>query len=121
IQETYNEERGIEPTTIVKGIHDINERLRTVAESTIVYTSEREEMVGRALTLENTAAIEKLVTRMEAEMRAAAKELEFERAAALRDEIQNIRLRVLEQDASITVGRAAERAASGRNSGLVGA
>ena len=37
-------------------------------------------------------------------MRAAAKELEFERAAALRDEIQQIRLRVLEQDASVTVG-----------------
>ena len=42
--------------------------------------------------------------RMEAEMKAAAKQLEFERAAALRDEIQQIRLRVLEQDASITVG-----------------
>ncbi len=43
-------------------------------------------------------------------MKAAAKALEFERAAALRDEVQQIRLRVLEQDASITVGRAAERA-----------
>jgi hypothetical protein len=84
-----------------------------------MYTSEREEMVGRALTLENTAAIEKLVARMEAEMRAAAKELEFERAAALRDEIQQIRLRVLEQDQSVIVGRAAERAA--RGGGLVAA
>jgi excinuclease ABC subunit B len=119
IQETYNEERGIEPTTIVKGIHDINERLRVVAEATPMYTSERMEMAGRALTLENTAAIEKLVVRMEAEMRAAAKELEFERAAALRDEIQQIRLRVLEQDQSVIVGRAAERAA--RGGGLVGA
>ncbi len=52
-------------------------------------------------------------------MRSAAKELEFERAAALRDEIQQIRLRVLEQDASIIVGRAAERAATG--GGLQGA
>lgn len=43
-------------------------------------------------------------------MKAAAKALEFERAAALRDEVQQIRLRVLEQDASIIVGRAAERA-----------
>jgi hypothetical protein len=56
---------------------------------------------------------------MEAEMRAAAKELEFERAAALRDEIQQIRLRVLEQDQSVIVGRAAERAA--RGGGLVDA
>ena len=119
IQEAYNLERGIEPTTIVKGIHDINERLRSVAERTVVYTSEREELAGRALTMENTVAIEKLVARMEAEMKAAAKELEFERAAALRDEIQQIRLRVLEQDQSLIVGRAAERAA-GRG-GLVGA
>src|SRR5690349_14828012 len=110
IQEAYNREKGIEPTTIVKGIHDLNERLRTVAESTVVYTSEREELAGRALTLENTAAIEKLVARMEAEMRNAAKQLDFERAAALRDEIQAIRLRVLEQDESLIVGRAAERA-----------
>jgi hypothetical protein len=48
---------------------------------------------------------------MEAEMKAAAKQLEFERAAALRDEIQQIRLRVLDQDASVVVARAAERAA----------
>ncbi|HET7031283.1 MAG TPA: excinuclease ABC subunit UvrB [Candidatus Limnocylindrales bacterium] len=121
IQEAYNREHGIEPTTIVKEIHDLNERLRVVAESTPMYTSEREQLAGRALTLENTAAIEKLLGRMETEMRAAAKELDFERAAALRDEIQNIRLRVLEQDQSVIIGRAAERAAAGRGSGLVGA
>lgn len=45
-------------------------------------------------------------------MRAAAKELDFERAAALRDEIQDIRLRVLEEDASVKIGRAAEKAAA---------
>jgi superfamily II DNA/RNA helicase len=121
IQEAYNREHGIEPTTIVKEIHDLNERLRVVAEATPMYTSEREELAGRALTLENAASIEKLLGRMETEMRAAAKELDFERAAALRDEIQNIRLRVLEQDQSVIVGRAAERAAASRNAGLVGA
>src|SRR6185312_7245743 len=40
VQDAYNTEKGIEPTTIVKGIHDLNQRLRAVAESTIVYTSE---------------------------------------------------------------------------------
>jgi excinuclease ABC subunit B len=107
IQTAYNSEHGIEPTTIVKGIHDINQRLRAVAESTQVYTSEK----GGELTEADRRKVEALVDRMEAEMRAAAKQLEFERAAALRDEIQQIRLRVLEQDASIVVGRAAERAA----------
>jgi excinuclease ABC subunit B len=111
VQERYNAEHDIEPRTIVKGIRDINERLRAVAESTVVYTSEREQLVERALSSENTRAIEKLLAQMEAEMRSAARELEFERAAALRDEIQQIRLRVLEQDQSVIVGRAAERAA----------
>jgi len=112
IQERYNTQHGIEPTTIVKGIHDINERLRAVAESTVVYSSERDGRDGRAFEAADRAKVEALVGRMEAEMRAAAKQLEFERAAALRDEIQNIRLRVLEQDASVTIARAAERAAS---------
>jgi type III secretion system FlhB-like substrate exporter len=115
VQVAYNQARGIEPTTVVKGIRDINERLRAVAESTTVYRSEREELVERALSQENQAAIEKLVAQMEAEMRAAARELEFERAATLRDEIQQIRLRVLGQDQSVIVGRAAELAgAAGR-------
>src|SRR5712671_983630 len=121
IQVAYNTEHGIEPTTIIKEIHDINERLRSVAERTVVYTSEREDLAGRALSLDNTKAIEKLVARMETEMKAAAKELDFERAAALRDEIQNIRLRVLEQDASLTVGRAAEQASTTLKTGLIGA
>jgi hypothetical protein len=115
VQEAYNVEKGIEPTTIVKGIHDLNQRLRAVAESTIVYTSEREG--GRPFDETDRVKVEALVARMEAEMRGAAKELEFERAAALRDEIQQIRLRVLEQDASVTVARAAERAAAGGGDG----
>ena len=113
-QEAYNAERGIEPKTIVKGIRDLNERLRAVAESTVMYASERDG----EFTETDRARVEAVVARMEAEMKAAAKQLEFERAAALRDEIQQIRLRVLEEDASITVGRAAERAArSSRDAG----
>jgi len=118
VQEAYNVEKGIEPTTIVKGIHDLNQRLRAVAESTIVYSSEREG--GRPFDETDRVKVEALVSRMEAEMRGAAKELEFERAAALRDEIQQIRLRVLEQDASVTVARAAERAARGEGAAATG-
>ena len=110
IQEAYNVERGIEPSTIVKGIRDLNDQLRTVAEGTVMYTSEREARDARLLELD-TKKVEELVARMEAEMRAAAKELEFERAAALRDEIQQIRLRVLDQDQSAIIARAAELAA----------
>jgi excinuclease ABC subunit B len=106
-QTAYNLEHGIVPQTIIKGIRDINDRLRAVAEATGSYESGRRE-----LTELSREEIAKLVAQLETDMRAAARELEFERAAALRDEIQGIRLRVLDQDASVNVARAAERAAA---------
>ncbi len=109
VQERYNHEHNIEPVTIVKGIRDINDRLRAVAEAHGTYaTAPGQE---RAFTAMAKEQVEKLVAQMEAEMRRAARDLEFERAAALRDEIQEVRLRVLEEDESATVARAAEGAA----------
>jgi excinuclease ABC subunit B len=110
IQEAYNREHGIVPQTIVKEIRDINDRLRAVAAP----APGRTEADLAELTKEK---VDKLVSQLEAEMRAAAKQLEFERAAAIRDEIQDIRLRVLEEDASTKVLRAAERAAAGGRAG----
>jgi excinuclease ABC subunit B len=114
IQDRYNHDHGIEPTTVVKEIHDINDRLRAVAESGAAYGDGGGPGRARDLSVMGREQVEKLVTQMEAEMRQAARELEFERAAALRDEIQEIRLRVLEEDASAAVAKAAEKAARGR-------
>ena len=108
VQEAYNLEHGIVPQTIIKGIRDINDRLRAVAEASADYSAGRGR---RELSDMSRDEIAGLVAQLETDMRAAARELEFERAAALRDEIQSIRLRVLEEDASVTVARAAERAA----------
>ena len=108
-QEEYNEKHGIVPQTIIKGVRDINDRLRAVAEARGAYESGGRT---RELSQMSREEIGKLVAQMEAEMRAAAKELEFERAATLRDEIQQVRLRVLEEDASVVVARAAEDAAA---------
>jgi excinuclease ABC subunit B len=107
VQEAYNVDHGIEPTTIIKEIRDINDRLRTVAEDPAAYRAGD----GRPLSELSREQVEQLLGTLEAEMRQAAKNLEFERAAALRDEAQSIRLRVLEDDASVTVARAAEAAA----------
>ncbi len=97
--------------TIVKGIRDINDRLRAVAEAHGTYaTAPGQE---RAFTEMAKGQVEKLVGQMEAEMRQAARDLEFERAAALRDEIQEIRLRVLDEDESAAVARAAETSGEG--------
>jgi excinuclease ABC subunit B len=108
IQQDFNKQHGIVPQTIIKGIRDINDRLRAVAEASGAY-----QVDGRARELSDMSRdeIAKLVGQLEADMRAAARELDFERAAALRDEIRDIRTRVLEEDASVTVERAAEKAA----------
>jgi len=110
IQLAYNAEHGIEATTIIKEIHDINERLHAVAERTQVYLPGSAPGAPGELAATTRAQVERLIAQMEAEMKGAAKQLEFERAAALRDEIQTIRLRVLEEDASTQVGRAVESA-----------
>ena len=115
IQEKYNLDHDIEPVTIVKGIRDINDRLRAVAEAHGTYaTAPGQE---RAFTAMAKEQVEKLVAQMEAEMRQAARDLEFERAAALRDEVQEIRLRVLEEDQSASIARSAERAAKTKTAG----
>ncbi len=106
IQEAHNLEHGIVATTIIKEIRDINDRLAAVAESPGAYDPGSGELSELS-----QAQVEKMITRLEAEMRSAAKQLEFERAAALRDEIQDIRIRVLEQDASVAVLKQAEKAA----------
>ena len=111
IQDAYNKEHGIEPQTIVKEIRDINDRLAAVADSSSRYGSDEKELDELS-----TAEIEKMVGQLEAEMKNASKQLEFERAAALRDEIQDIRIRVLEQDASVDVLKKAEKEA-GRAAG----
>ncbi len=107
IQEAYNAEHGITPTTIVKEIRDINDRLAAVARVPSVPGASPAELAELS-----QAQVEKFVSQLEAEMRSAARQLEYERAAALRDEIQDIRRRVLEEDASTAVLKAAERAAT---------
>jgi excinuclease ABC subunit B len=88
IQLAYNEEHGITPETIVKGVSDIAEFLSL--ESPTVPTSKRrrgrKDVEGMA-----PGELEKLIIELEEEMFAAAEELRFEYAAKLRDEIKDLR------------------------------
>ena len=79
IQHAYNEARGITPKTIVKDIRDVLE-ITTKSD----YNSEYE---GRRLSKREKI---ELVARLEKEMKAAAKMLEFEHAAYLRDRIREL-------------------------------
>jgi excinuclease ABC subunit B len=93
IQLAYNREQGIEPRSVVKAIRDINQRLRAVAEEGERY----EKTVFRAKDLARDELV-RLIKDLEHQMKQAAKDLEFERAAALRDEIVELRgLLVLER------------------------
>jgi excinuclease ABC subunit B len=85
IQTAYNEERGITPETIVKGISDIAEFLQSEAK---VPRSRRR--ARRAADGMSTEEIERTIVELEEEMLQAAEELRFEYAAKLRDEIRDL-------------------------------
>jgi excinuclease ABC subunit B len=81
IQEAYNREHGITPQGIRKAIRDITERVRVVAETRAPYFAapmSKEDIV-------------RLIKELEAQMKTAARNLEFERAALLRDRIIELR------------------------------
>ena len=86
IQVAYNEEHGITPETIVKGISDISEFLQSDSK---VPTKGRRRRQTKADMAPNE--IEQTMRELEEEMLAAAEELRFEYAAKLRDEIRDLR------------------------------
>jgi excinuclease ABC subunit B len=86
-QHNYNMEHGIEPVSIMKEIYDLTERVSatSIAESKADYvTKTRERKMG-------VKEIERTISHLEQQMRDAAKNLEFEKAAAIRDEIYELR------------------------------
>jgi excinuclease ABC subunit B len=90
IQEAYNREYGITPQGIRKAIKDITERVKAVAETRATYTLEA------PATREDTT---RLIKELETQMKAAARALEFEKAALIRDRIIELRRElVIEQD-----------------------
>ena len=93
IQIAHNTEHGITPASVIKGIHDLTERVHTVAEETPEYGGEKPLS---AATLPS-GELERLVAELEAQMRAAAQELQFEKAALLRDQILELRQSMLDK------------------------
>jgi len=86
-QLAYNQEHGIEPRSVIKEIHDLTERVAAqVAEEQAEYRAG--ETAPERMAAKELAA---LIADLESEMRAAAAALEFERAAALRDRIFELR------------------------------
>ena len=82
IQDAYNQEHGIVPKTIIKGVREILEISKTAEEDTLRAHKKRK------LTEQERAAE---IAKLEKEMREASKMLEFEYAAVLRDRIIELR------------------------------
>jgi excinuclease ABC subunit B len=78
IQLDYNQEHGITPQGIRKAIRDITERVKVAAEVRAVYSADAPP------TREDVA---RLVKELEGQMKTAARNLEFEKAALIRDRI----------------------------------
>jgi excinuclease ABC subunit B len=86
IQVAYNEEHGITPESIRKGVSDIAEFLQMESK---VPKGKRRSQRKRETEME-PAEMEKMIIELEEEMLAAAEELRFEYAAKLRDEIKEL-------------------------------
>ncbi len=82
IQETYNQQHGIVPASIVKEIHDLTSRVRSAA-------AQRAEQPDVAKIPRDEAF--RLISELEKQMKDAAAALEFEKAALLRDQIMELR------------------------------
>jgi excinuclease ABC subunit B len=81
IQESYNRDHGITPQSIVKAVKDITERVKAVAETRAPYET-------GSLSKDQLAT---MVKEMEVQMKRAAKNLEFEKAALVRDRIIDLK------------------------------
>ena len=90
VQVAHNEEHGIVPATIVKEVRDLTDRVRTRAAP--------EEEPGLALTQLPKDELARLIRELEKQMKAAAQNLEFEKAALLRDQIFELRAVMTEKE-----------------------
>jgi len=85
IQNAYNKAHHIEPASVVKSVRDLTDRLARDAGA-----ESGEGLRGKASKLEQKE-LARMISELEKQMRAAAKELAFERAAMLRDQVYELR------------------------------
>ncbi len=83
LQEAYNKEHGITPKTIKKAVRDLISVSKSVAETENMLLKDPESMSKKEL--------EKLIIKVEKQMRTAAAELNFETAAELRDKMVELK------------------------------
>lgn len=89
LQQAYNEEHGITPQTIQKAVRDLISISKSVAKSEYELEKDPESMDKKEL--------EKLIAKVEKQMKKAAAELDFETAAMLRDQMIGLKKAYIKQ------------------------
>jgi excinuclease ABC subunit B len=89
IQIAHNTANNIVPVGIIKGVRDLSDRLRKAAEEQGVYTTN--DTTKRVEMPTTRDAMAKLIKDLEKQMKNASRDLEFEKAAGLRDQILDLR------------------------------
>ncbi len=96
IQVAYNEAHGIEPRGIIKEIKDLTDRVRAAAEESTAYHANGDGQAGVIAEIPRDQ-LARMVKDLESQMKTAARDLEFEKAALLRDQVVELR-RIIELD-----------------------
>ncbi len=104
IQAEFNRDHGIQPEGIRKAIRDITDRVKQVAEETPAY-------VTGSIPKDEIA---RLIKDMEKQMKEAAKNLEFEKAALLRDRITDLRRELVGDEEGLAIISEMRRSSSAR-------
>ena len=90
IQQKYNDEHGITPTTIKKAVRDLISISKVIAKEELQFEKDPESM--------NRGELEKLIGKIEKQMKKAAADLNFEVAAELRDKMVELKKKLKELD-----------------------
>ncbi len=98
IQIAYNRENGIVPASIVKSVRDITSRVAVAEEQADYNTTPVETLSPAELPKQELA---RMVRELEGQMKTAAKSLEYEKAALLRDQIIELRRVMVDKDPTI--------------------
>jgi excinuclease ABC subunit B len=96
IQIEHNQKHGIEPRGIIKQIRDLTDRVRAVAEEAAVYQADGGTRNGVIAEIPRDELL-RMIKDLEGQMKTAARDLEFEKAALVRDQIVELR-RIIESD-----------------------
>jgi excinuclease ABC subunit B len=95
-QDAYNKEHGIEPISIIKTVRDLTDQVSAHA-----VAEQKAEYRGRGAAGLPKSEMQRVIAELEKQMKTAAQNLEFEKAAALRDQIYELRA-ILAEESNVT-------------------